>query len=147
MNVALPADRACIPPPLRDRHHRLCDLPLAGALPVGAHGAEPSRMISILLAAPGIATDRLDVTRGSRANPHARPGRRDGERSDSRERLRITQKLAIGCQVTKAAPAPCARDAGHGVADIAQSSDGSRLHRIRGRIYGPIARLRLDSHE
>ena len=64
-------------------------------------------------------------------DPDVPPGRRDRERADPAQRVRVAQGLAVGGAVGEALAGAAARDAGHAVRDVAQPR---LLERLRGRI-------------
>ena len=60
----------------------------------------PARVIVILLAAAGVFADGLNVAVSQRANPHVGPRRRNNERANTKERLRVANQLIARADIT-----------------------------------------------
>ena len=88
------------------------------------------RVVAVLLAPLGVAARRLDVAVGVRADPDVGIGRRDRQRADAGEGLRVPHRLAPGVAIGEARPALPTRQARHGVVDVAQA-----------RLLGGVARV------
>src|SRR5690606_32921996 len=88
---------------------------------VGVAQRAPVRVVAVLLAAARIASGGLQVATRRRADPDLAIGRRDRQRADARQRVRIAHAAAVGIEVAEAAPAAHAADAWRGIADITQA--------------------------
>src|SRR6185437_12187917 len=85
-----------------------------------AHAA-PARMIAVLLAAPGVAADSLNVAIRIRTDPDIGPGRRHRQRLDAPQDRAVADEMAGGVAIGEAGPGATPRDARRGVADITQA--------------------------
>src|SRR5262245_27396933 len=90
-------------------------------------------MIAVLLAASSVTPDRLDVAGSGRADPDARPGRRDDEGTDPIERLGVAYGLSPRRQISKPLAGPDSCDAWCRVGDVPQPSERRGLGGIYGR--------------
>ncbi len=80
----------------------------------------PVGVIAVLLAAPGVATGRLQMAVRVRTDPHIGIGRRDRQLVDARDDGGIADALAARIEVDEAAALAPPRVAGPRVVDIAQ---------------------------
>src|SRR5439155_12301566 len=85
-----------------------------------------SRWIAILLATALVAADGLQMAVGAGTDPHLGPGRRDDDRADARDLVRIAQALSVGIDVDESASRAPAADPRQRVADVAQPGGLSR---------------------
>ena len=109
---------------------------------VGVAHLAPARVVAVLLAPLGVAAGRLEVAVGVRADPDVRPGRRDREGADARQRRLVAHRLPVRHPVGEARAGTPARDARPLVGDVAQPRLGRRLLGIddAGRGGGGIGR-------
>src|SRR5581483_3686058 len=81
----------------------------------------PARMISVLLPSARVAPGGLEVPLGVGADPHVRPGGRDGEAPDAGEGLAILDGAAARVDVGEAFPCAAAPEARLRVGDVAEA--------------------------
>src|SRR6185295_351413 len=86
-----------------------------------------TRMVAVLLPAPGIARRSLDVAFRVRADPYVGPRRRNNQAVDAAALLRINDPLAAGLEENPTPAGTPAADAGHAVGDIVQPGAAGRL--------------------
>ena len=96
----------------------------------GIANLAPARVISVLLAPPGVAPGRLQMAARVGADPDVRPGRRDGQALDPPDRVRVTDAAALAVAVREALPGALPTDPRAQIRDIAQAGGSRRLHRI-----------------
>lgn len=110
-----------------------------GQLPfelVDAAPVLPVVVVTVLLAPPGIATRRLDMPVGPRADPHVGPGRGDGQGPDAREDLAIADRAVVEVAVAEPTTGPAALEAGTVVAGMPQWIGGGGGHGPNGGAHG-----------
>jgi hypothetical protein len=81
----------------------------------------PMLVVEVLLAPCRIEARRLEMSAWVHADPHIAPRRRDRQRADPFEHLRIADSLAVGIEVLVAASASAPGDARGGTVRSAQS--------------------------
>src|SRR5438309_874372 len=86
-------------------------------------------MVAILLAAARVSADGLQMAVGTGTDPYVAPCRRNDDRTDARDLVRITQALSIGIEIDESAPRSPAANPRQRVADVAQPGAPSRLDR------------------
>ena len=99
------------------------------------------RVVAVLLAAPGVATRRLQVAARVGADPDVRPGGRDREGADPRDDGRVADRRAVGCPVREAPAGAPPRDPGLGVRRPAEAGLRRRLAagvRVLGHAGAPL---------
>ena len=89
----------------------------------------PALVIAILLASSCVAPGRLDMALRARADPYLRPGRRDGEPSNSLKRRSVVHRGAGRGDIAKPSCRSAPLDTGHAIADIAQARGPGGLGR------------------
>jgi hypothetical protein len=77
-------------------------------------------VVAVLLSPFGIATGRLQIAAGRRADPHVVPCRRDRQGPDAVDRGRIAKWLSLTIDVPEVAPGSASTEAGFGIADESQ---------------------------
>ena len=87
----------------------------------------PSRVIAILLASALVAAGGLHVAVGALADPDARPGRRDHQRADARERRGVADDAALRIAIDRPLATDLSRDARLVVRDVAQVDEFGRV--------------------
>jgi hypothetical protein len=92
----------------------------------------PVGVVAVLLAPTLVVTGRLEVAVRVRADPHARPGRRQDQRRDALEGLAVAHRPPVRVAIGEALPARDARDAGCRVVDVAEP--GGRGGSARGGV-------------
>src|SRR5258707_15193616 len=85
----------------------------------------PARMISILLASPGVTAGGLKMVIVVRCNPHVSPCRRDDQRSDPRQYPRVVHPSLAPVDVIRMLAAALAKNARHAVVSISQAPAAS----------------------
>ncbi len=88
-------------------------------------------MISILFAALGISSRRLDVTAGRRAYPYFCPGGWDTQRGDALQRLLIRDTIAVRRDIRESISVSIATYAGTCVGEVPKAGSGGGLNWIR----------------
>jgi len=89
-------------------------------------------VVAVDLATARVPTGRLEVAVRPRADPHLRPGRRDGDRPDPGEGLRVADPPAVGVTVREAATGASSDDPGLLVAGMAEPGQRPRVVVHRG---------------
>jgi hypothetical protein len=100
----------------------------------------PAWMVTILFAAPGVATCGLNVAACQRTNPHVGPGRRYGQRSNALQLLSLASRPAVQPEIAKVFTCPLAPDAGPQVVNVAQPGNFRGLSGIdrNGRLIAGL---------
>src|SRR5205814_9337222 len=102
----------------------------------------PMRVGAILLAAPGVASGRLQVATRVGTDPNIAPGGRDGETLDPADGFRVPDGAAAAIDVGEPLPDPLPPQARRLVGYVAQPRSPSRRHRVNQlRRIGRQARL------
>ena len=89
-------------------------------------------MIAVLLAAPGVAARRLQVTTRIGADPDVAPRRWNRQRADAAQCAPVPHQAPALVPVREAAPPPLPRQARSRVADVAQTGVARRLGGVEG---------------
>src|SRR4051812_32907661 len=89
----------------------------------------PQLVIAVLLSPPCVTPGGLDVAARVGAYPHLGPRRRDCQGADTRERLAVSDRRAVGAAVRERLARLAPRDARFIVVDIAQP-DGTRGQKV-----------------
>ena len=90
----------------------------------------PMRVVAILLAAPRVASGRLQVATRVGTDPDIAPGGRDGEPLDPVDRLRVSDGAAVRIQIGEPLPHPLPPDSRRLVGHVAQPRGPGRRHRV-----------------
>ena len=83
-------------------------------------------MVPILLAAPGVAARRLNMSVGGWTNPHIRPGGRYDKRLDAAQNGGIGDPFALRIDIDEALARSSSPNGGPVVADISQAAEVRR---------------------
>ncbi len=100
-----------------------------GKLDLIAEGG-PVGMIEILLAPPGVAAGRLQMSPRRGADPDLAPGRWNDQGSDALQGLRIANSRSIRRQVPEPHAAPAPADAGESVMHVVKADRPRRSCRV-----------------
>ena len=87
-------------------------------------------MVAVLLASPGIAPHRLDVSVRRGTDPHVPPGRRNDERPDALQRLGIANAPPLGIDVHEPRARPPPPNPIPRIAHVPQPRHPRRLHGV-----------------
>src|SRR5580700_4592354 len=88
------------------------------------------RMVQVLLAAPRVVSNGLNMAVIERTDPNVRPGQRNHQRLDFFERVLIADRLSVRADIIKAFAATLTHDSRSLIGDVPKMSGFGRGHGI-----------------